>query len=247
MEPEEIRSELCERCREKPATETYSHRGFAARACATCHNRWFLQDVQEDRLVEMSKLNLAGKFDESLACFNGILEANRHRDHDGYLARSIASHRVLVFLHAERYAEALEESKAWAALGFENGWERWMHALGTAHALEGLGRAEEAIPVLEQALAYEDEKHLPSATGVLQELARLSQSASRPVDAKWLRLAAAIAEEYGVALPQGESVAQILVMLGNVVRDMLPKRAREDEEDSEDDPDEPSPPGTAAT
>jgi len=37
-----------------------------------------------------------------------------------------------------------------------------MHALGTAHSLEGLGRDREAAAALEDALGHEDSKYLPA-------------------------------------------------------------------------------------
>ncbi len=40
----------------------------------------------EGQIVHISDLESAGKYDDAIDCLNTILEANRDRDHDGWLA-----------------------------------------------------------------------------------------------------------------------------------------------------------------
>jgi len=208
----------CARCETKPGVKEYTLQGVTEMVCATCFDRRSVEDALEAELLHMYELGSVGKFDEAMACADAVLAANRHRDHDGWLARSVAAHHVLLLLDARRYPEALQASHALADLGFADAWERWMHALGKAHALEPLGRDREAMAALEDALGYEDEKQLPSVLGVLTELARLSEKLSETVDRKWLRIAEAVAKRHGVEMPMDDSPAKAILALEEIVQ-----------------------------
>jgi len=195
--------------------------------CATCLERREVRDAYEGKLLHITALERRKQYDEAIVCLNTILEENHARDHDGWLARSVADHRVLILLDAGRYAEAEQACKAWSQLGFSDVSERWMHALGTAHTLEGLGRDREAVAALEDALGYEDPKYLPSVLGVLTELVRFSEKLALPVDPKWLRIAEAVAERYGVGMPVHDSPGQAVFALEEAVRGKQPKRPSE--------------------
>lgn len=186
-----------------------------------------MQSEYESKLPEIAALEHRGQYDEALACLDAILDAHRERDHDRWLARSIADHRLLILLDAGRYAEAEEAAKTWAQLGFADVSQRWMHALGTAHTLEALGRDREAVAALEDALGHEDPNCLPSVLGVLTELVRISAKISRPVDSRWLSIAAAVAERYGVKLPLANSPEEAILALQENVEGKLPKRPNE--------------------
>lgn len=218
---------LCVLCRERPATDEYTISGHTKMVCATCLERWNVRAAYEDELLHLTALERRGQYDEALACLDAIMEANRDRDHDGWLARSIADHRVLILLDAGRYAEAEEACKAWALLGFADVSQRWMHALGAAHALEALSRDREALVALEDALGHEDPKYLPSVLGVLTELVRLSEKVGQPVDPKWRRIAEAVAERYGVDMPARSSLSGAILALEEVTRGKQPKRPSE--------------------
>ena len=158
--------------------------------------RYSLQDDYERVTMTHSlELESSGRYEDALACLAAALEANSHRDHDKWLARSVARDRMMILVDAGRYAEALEASRDWRQIGFENVSQRWMHATATGHALEGLGRDEEAVAVLEDSLAYQDETYLPSVLGVLLELVRFSEKLGVPFNSKWLPIAEALASE----------------------------------------------------
>lgn len=218
---------LCARCEERPALKRYARGGLDEMLCAACFERWDVQDAYEGQLVHISDLESAGKYDEAIACLNTILEANSDRDRDGWLARSIAHHVVLVLLDAVRYPEALQACRAWESLGFADVSERWQHATATGHALEGLGRDGEAVAALEDALGYEDPKHLPSVLGVLTELVRLSEKIGQPVDPQWLTIAEAVAERYGVEMPARDSPSEAILALEEITRGKQPKHPSE--------------------
>ncbi len=210
---------LCASCEERPAVERYARGGLDEMLCASCFERWDVKAAYEGKILHISDLESAGKFDEAIACLDGILEANRDRDPDGWLARSIAHHRVLVFLDAGRYPEALQASHAWAQLEFADVSQRWMHATATAQALEALGRDREAVAVLEDSLGHEDdEKHLPVALGVLTELARFSEKLAEPLDPRWLKIAEAVAKYQGVEMPTESSPAKAILALEEILR-----------------------------
>lgn len=217
----------CTLCEKRPATENYMLSGHAEMVCTACLERRQVRDAYEDKLLHISALQGRKQYDDALACLDAILEANRERDHDRWLARSIAHDRALILFEAGRYAEAEQAFGAWAQLGFEDVSQRWMHAHGTALTLEAFGRDQEAVTVLEEALAYQDPKYLPSARWVLSELVRLSEKAGLPVDSKWLRIAEAVAERYGVDMPVRDSPGEAILALEQITQGKQPKRAGE--------------------
>jgi len=181
----------------------------------------------EGNLLHIEALQHRKQYDEALACLDAILEANRDRDHDSWLARSVAHDRALILFEAGRYREAEQAYRAWAQLGFDDVSQRWMHADGTARTLEVLGRDREAVAVLEEALGHEDPKYLPSAIWVLTGLVRLSEKIGQPFDSKWLRIAEAVAERYGVEMPVHDSPGQAILALQEAIRGKQPKRPSE--------------------
>ena len=221
------KSPLCSRCQKNAAVKQYTHKTLSEMLCAACFDRWSVQDALESKLLHISALQSRKQYDDALACLDAILEANRERDHDRWLARSIAHDRALILFEAGRYAEAEQAFGAWAQLGFEDVSQRWMHAHGTALTLEAFGRDQEAVAVLEEALAYQDPKYLPSARWVLSELVRLSEKAGLPVDSKWLRIAEAVAERYGVDMPVRDSPGEAILALEQITRGKQPKRPDE--------------------
>jgi len=115
-------------------------------------------------------------------------------------------------------------------LGFADVGERWEYAHELALVLNARGRVREAAALLEDALGYPAPLHyLPSALGVLVELARLSEKLGQPVDSKWLSLAGAVAERYGVEMPVNDSVGKAILTLAKTVRGMVPKRPTDGE------------------
>lgn len=215
---------LCALCEEKPATEQYTRAGHTETLCAACFERWTLQDALEGKLVHILGLARRRQYDEALACLDAILGANQERDHDGWLAQSVAHERAVILFEAGRYVDAEQAYHAWAELGFIDVWRRRMHALGLAKTLEALGRDREALAVLEDVLGYDDPRDLPFALTVLAELVRFSDKLGLSVDAKWLKLAEAAAERYGVEMPPGDSPGKAILALREITRSMQPKR-----------------------
>src|SRR5262249_47766348 len=120
-------SQICERCKQRPATVKYTRANLDMIVCTTCLDRMAVQDALEDRFRHILDLESHEQYDEAFACLDEILEANRHRDHEQWLARSIAMHRAVILLHAGRYVEAEQACKAWAELGFEDVEARWLY------------------------------------------------------------------------------------------------------------------------
>lgn len=206
--------------------------------CALCLDRLSVQEAYENQLVHIGNLARNSHYDEALACLKAIFESNRDRDHDGWLARSITAHRALILFQAGRYAETEEAYKALAKLVVVDAWDRGECALGLAHTLEALGRDQEAVAVLGDALGHEDLGYLNTAPGLLGEVARLSEKLGQPVDPKWRPLAEAVAEEYAVELPANDSFGQALLTLEELTRSAKPKRQREWEAEHGTDSDE---------
>lgn len=191
--------------------------------CPPCSERQTVRDAFQHEVCRVFDLERRGQFEEALACLDEIWAACRDRDHDGWLARSVAHERAVLLFEAGRYAEALQVYEAWARLGFEDVSQRWMHGHGTALALEAVGRDREALAVLEEAFGHQDTRYLPSAVWVLTELVRLSEKVARPFDPKWLKVAEQVAERFGVDMPVRDSPDQAVLALAEAVRGKQPK------------------------
>jgi tetratricopeptide (TPR) repeat protein len=223
--------EPCSSCRNQVATEKYTCSGLTLMVCATCLDRLEVQDAFDHRFLHIVDLERNEQYDEALACLDAFLEANRHRDHDKWLARSIAMHRAMILFDAGRYAEAEQACEAWAELGFVDVGERWMHGSVTADTLDALGRSREGLAVLEEALSHRDPKHVPGACGHLARLADISERIGQPVDTKWRSLAEAVAKRFRVDMPVADSLGKAILELAEVTRGREPMRPHEWEKD----------------
>ncbi len=227
MEVPEERVAICSNCDEEQAVKRYTQGGLDERVCERCFDRLTVQDLLEETLTKVLALERDNRYDEALACLDTILESNRYRDHDGWLANSVALHRTSVLFDAGRYMDAEQAYGEWAQIGFIDIWRRQLHALGLAKTLEALGREREAVPVLESALGHEEPKDLPLALTVLTELVRISDRLALPIDSKWLRIAEAVAECYSVDMPARDSLGESILALEEVTRGMQPMRTNE--------------------
>ena len=172
MKSPDEKDQTCSSCDQRPATETYTRATttevICERVCASCLDRLEVQEGFEHKCRDVViPLEMNGQYDEAIACLDAFLEANRHRDRDRWLARSIARDRAMILLYAGRYVEAERACEAWAGLGFADVGERWMHGSVTAETLDELGKPREGLAVLEDALSYRDPKHVPGAWGHL--------------------------------------------------------------------------------
>jgi len=185
----------------------------------------------DDRLIHIVTLEMERKYDEALACLDDILEANRPRDHDQWLARSIAMHRCNILADARRYAEAEKACEAWAQLGFMDVSRRWMHANTKAKVLDAQGRTREALALLEEAVGYQSNRDLPSARLVLGPLVEISKKMDQPVTPKARPLAEAYAWVYGIEMPVADSLGKAIQALVQTAQSMQPLDARYTQED----------------
>ena len=76
-------------------------------------------------MLDLLKSTTQERYDKILAWIDAFDEANRHRDHDGWMARSVASSRALFLWEAERYEESLIACDIVEQLGFEDAWCRF--------------------------------------------------------------------------------------------------------------------------
>jgi tetratricopeptide (TPR) repeat protein len=225
----------CERCKERPATSKYTRQNHSMMLCAACLDRMAVQDALEDRLRHIVDLEDREQYDEALACLDEILEANRHLDHEKWLARNIARDRATILRDAGRYAEAEQACKAWADIGITDVWGRWMYGSVTADVLDALGRPQEGLAVLDEALSHRDPEHVGIAWDYLRDLAKLSEKLGQPVDPKFRSLAQETAERNGVEMPKHESLGEAILDLAKTI--VKTNRARRGEEEPDEDDD----------
>jgi tetratricopeptide (TPR) repeat protein len=215
---------LCENCHKRQSVKELSCQGHTFPVCARCFDRLSVQEALEAELVQIIDLGSAGRFEEALGLLDAVLKANRARDHDGWLAGSVADLRASIFVKAGQYARAEEAYRDWERTGFADICNRQLHALGLAKTLEAQGRDREAVAVLENALGNEEPTDLPLALTILTEVVRLSDKLGRPVDSKWLSIAEAAAGCYEVEMPVRDSPGEAILALKEITRGMQPTR-----------------------
>jgi tetratricopeptide (TPR) repeat protein len=198
--------------------------------CTICFDRLTMETAFNDAMSHFHDLRRNEQYDEALACLDELLEANRHRDPEKWLARNIAMHRANILLDAGRHAEAEQACQAWAELGFDKIWGRWYHGSVMAETLDALGRTREGLAALEDALSYSDPKDVPSAWLYLRDLAELSEKLGQPVDPKWRGLAEETAAWHGVEMPKHESLGKAILELAEAIR------GKEGLDDDDDEP-----------
>src|SRR5262245_31449119 len=116
MQPPSDDRPICAWCKAQPATEAYTLAGHTDMLCAACIIRRQVRDALESRLIHMMTLTRDGRYDEALACLDEIWQANRDRDHDRWLARSVAEQRASLLFEAGRFADAEQALNAQAQL-----------------------------------------------------------------------------------------------------------------------------------
>jgi tetratricopeptide (TPR) repeat protein len=186
-----------------------------------------MHDVIDDNTLHIVELIDNGQPDEALACLDTIWEANRHRDHTGSLARSIALQREFILCEAERYEEALAMCDIREQLGFENITDSWGLGASRARNLEGLGRHAEALAVFEKAFREQDPRYLSGARYWMTSLVEYSENAGRPVDESWREVVQRIADGYEVELPVRDSLGETILALYELTEGKQPKSKTE--------------------
>lgn len=219
MAPEN-EQDLCWLCGRVPSEVAYRSGESERRVCRPCLDRLTVQDAYEGQLIHLDALEKAGRTDDALACLDAILESNRERDHDGWLARSIASHRALTFSLAGRHSDAERALHDRAKLGFADAWDRYEHGLAKSRTLEALHRDDDAAAALTEALEHEDARYYPTAIALMSRLAALLEKLGRPMPAGWMNRAHAAAAHHGIQVPTGDSPAQILSTLLRALRSL---------------------------
>ncbi|TKC90034.1 hypothetical protein [Polyangium fumosum] len=217
----------CSFCEKREATTTYTRAGRTLLVCATCLDRLEVQEALEYKTLDLIELRKRDQYDEVLAYLDAFEQTNRHRDHDGWMARSIAAEREYTLYAAGRYEEALQVSEAVAQLGFENVTYRWSHGGSKARILQALGRDREALAAYEEAFRHQDPRYASAIPYYLPTLVELSDNVGQPVDETWRRVAEAGAEDFAVELPVRDSLGESMRALAEMTQGMPSKRERE--------------------
>ncbi len=237
--PNPSTASMCSSCKKRPATTMYTdHRGNGSeQVCPPCLDRLEIVEAFERGLLETYTLYKDEEdevyFEKTLAWLDDVERKHRHRDHDGWLARTLASHRALVYWQAERYEESLTACELRDSLGYDKVWDRWPGANAKAGALEGLGRHAEALTVFEEAFRHQDPRLLAGARYYLPALVKYSTNAGQPVDESWRALAQRIAEHYHVEFPVRPTLAESMLALYEMTKTDAERMAPEDEDEDD--------------
>ena len=230
---------ICERCKKQPVSATYRNRDgkWIQQVCGPCLDRLEIVEAYEWGIYETYTLYKDEEdevyFEKTLAWLDDVERKHRHRDHDGYLHRSLLSHRALVYRDAERYEESLAACEQRELLGYDDVWDRYHVGSLKASALEGLGRHAEALAVFEEAFRLQDPRHLPGARYYLNSLVEYSTNVGKPVDESWRALAQRIAEHYHVEFPVRPTLAESMLALYEMTKTDAERMAPEDEDEDD--------------
>lgn len=228
MERDNEHPSICPRCKQRPVTATYNSRNgkWSVRVCGICFDRHEIQDAMEWGIVDTFSLVAEERFDEILAWLDTFEETNRHRDHDGWLARSVAACRQQTLWQAERYEEALQACEKVEQLGFEDDWYRFAAYGAKARVLDDMGRHVEALATCEEALRYLSPKYTEGVLHSMRALAEFSANAGKPVDERWREVVQNVADEYEVEFPIRPTLAESILALFDLTENMPSKRQR---------------------
>lgn len=214
-------AQICWSCKERAATVAYFVGQKSTMVCPRCQQWLTSRSELEQLLRDNLELEDEGRIDEALQRLDAFVKAHAGIDRDLQFQRQIAHHRAMMLIDAERYVEAESACTAWAQLGFANAWERWEHGFEAARMLRALGRLQEALSTLENAMTHEDGMFL-AASEKLELLVDLADELGQPVNPKWQRLAQSVANAYGVELEPHAVLSQTIRRLAEAIRDKLP-------------------------
>jgi len=219
---------ICWRCKRQPASATYMDRTgkWSEQVCDKCLDRLQIQEAMEWGIVETFPLEKEERYDEILSWLDTFEAANRHRDHDGWLARSVAAHRGLVLWQAERYEDALLACNVVEQLGFENVTDRWALGVARARNYEEMEKHAEALAAFEAEFRHQDSRYVSAARYFMRSLVEFSANAGKPVDESWRPVVQNIADEYEVEFPVRPTLAESIVALFEATENKLTKRQR---------------------
>jgi tetratricopeptide (TPR) repeat protein len=215
------KSATCRSCeKQRPATVAYEYmQGTEKRTewvCTVCCDRL---EIQREFGAELSKrfvLLHEDRYDEFFAWLDAFEASHRHRDHEGWLARTIASERQHELWWAERYEESMAAYEVVKQLGFEKGWQSWGSAECQALVLEALGRHDEALAAFEEAFRNQEPPNYVATSESMNQLVKFSANAGKPVDESWRDLIKAVAAHFRLEFPDRPTLAESIMALYEV-------------------------------
>ena len=176
---------------------SYTRCGETLQLCARCLDRMQIQDAYEGQLLELHRLTVDGRYADVLAALDGLFAQHRGRDHDGWLERSLTSHRALVLAEQGDLVAAAAAHRAVIAASPDDHSERF----GLAGVLERMGDLDEAVAEVERGLAAITARTAPAALSGLVRLARFCAAQGREVPASHRDALEAAVRWWGLPLP----------------------------------------------
>jgi hypothetical protein len=212
----------CWSCNIDTATEPFPYAGRETKVCARCLAWLKARDDLDGLLREALTLESQQDTEDLLIRFDIFLKTNEHVDTTGEFARKLAHHRVLILIDAERYAEAEVACTQWRNLGFANAWEQREHGYESARIMRVMGKPDQALHTLDEALRHHDQYFLGIAEK-FELLVELVQELDLMIKPEHVELAAKVAEVYEVAFDEQQTPAETLLTVARYTQNKVPR------------------------
>ena len=188
--------EICSECG-TPGGKERDIQGVLVRACDRCHHTLLTRAAMDAILHEVAILTDENST-AALSLLDRVYSENKPYDHDGWLERSVKSHRAMVLAAHARYAEAEAEIFAIPSSTLQTAEDHAAHRADRAWILELRGRYEDALEELDRALALHTDLAAPTLLRLLCSYAAIAQKAGAQVPMTFRSLLEGAISELGI-------------------------------------------------
>lgn len=157
----------CDLC-SNPSARVYSKKGMELNLCELCFDFFRVKDAYEAKLIDIAAASGAGRYERVLEILDEVWETNAAYDRDGWLERTILSHRALLLAEkgeiesavavlrevSSKTLDAIGSPRSQVLRGSQSDLSEFIniqHLL--AESLDRLGRKDEALAELEKTLS----------------------------------------------------------------------------------------------
>ncbi|AKT39192.1 hypothetical protein [Chondromyces crocatus] len=170
----------CGRHIEASSSDDATPQGFCSKRCFDLAQ---VREAFDSKLIEIVMLSRPGGDGErALEILDGLRNAWLDSDHDGWLDRTIRSHRAIVYQNAGRHQDALDELRIVESSLPPLSDELVLTKASIVRGLEGAGRYDEALEELTSLIAAWEQLPILRIMGILGMYVDITAAAGKVVD-----------------------------------------------------------------